>query len=135
MRLKHGKKYETADGVVVGPMIDVGDGYFEAKVGEYGLLWIEHGERWASGVCGDLIRRHYTKPKPAHKLDLKLGDVVKLCKWEDGMTSAVGFSLTFNGKILTDHYNYYTFHVHSAFEKGKRPLFKVVSRATNNTPI
>jgi hypothetical protein len=71
MKLKSGKKYETADGTVVGPMFGptVGpddDGYFHAFINGLGGTWHSDGTRWAYGIsCGDLIRRHYTKQKPA----------------------------------------------------------------------
>ena len=125
MKLKHGKKYETADGVVVGPMKGPDeDGDYSAFVGEYELLWHFDGTRWAEGVCGDLIRRHYKKPKPAHKLDLKEGDVVELFAWEDG-TIGCGQGEKFNvGKhaIESDKWEFVQ-------PKGERPLFRVVSRA------
>jgi hypothetical protein len=121
MRLKHGKKYETADGVVVGPMIGPDkDGYFEANVGDYGLLWDKRGKRWIEGKCGDLIRRHYTKPKPAHKLDLKPGDVVELVVWEDGHLGDIGLRRTIGVANVA---------IPSTLPKGKRPLFNVVSRS------
>lgn len=119
MKLKHGKKYETADGVVVGPMKGPDeDGDYSAFVGKYELLWHTDGTRWAEGVCGDLIRRHYKKPQLAHKLDLKYGDLVELVEWECGRDTYVGQVLEFDHvEILLDHH------------KGQRPLFRVVSRA------
>jgi len=118
MKLKHGKKYETADGVVF-KVRDNNDGYFDES-DDTNLVWRPDG----SGVGNvSLIRRHYTKPQPAHKLDLKKGDVVELVKWEDGET--VGAGETFNvGKkgIEEDDWDFNQ-------PKGSRPLFKVVSRA------
>jgi protein involved in polysaccharide export with SLBB domain len=76
--------------------------------------WLEDG--YAIYInTPDLIRRHYNKPKPAHKLDLKPGDVVELVAWEDGSLGGVG-----------KEYKYGNFE--TVISKGHRPLFKVVSR-------
>lgn len=120
LQLKDGKKYETADGVVFKvrsylTIFDVSDDTTEH--------WDENGVGFYSHP--DLIRRHYTKPQPAHKLDLKKGDVVELVKWEDGSTECVGAGETFHvGKkgIKSDDWDFNQ-------PKGERPLFKVVSRA------
>jgi len=121
-QLKDGKKYETADGVVYGPVRECDkDEYFDLSDDEV-LLWRPDG----TGVMNfDLIRRHYTKPQPAHKLDLKEGDVVELVKWEDGAEYAGNgkeFIAGDNGKLSHDWINFNQ-------PKGERPLFKVVSRA------
>jgi hypothetical protein len=124
MKLKHGKKYETADGVVYRVRED-NDGYFDES-DDTPLLWRPDG----SGAANpDLIRRHYTKPKPAHKLDLKPGDVVELVAWEDGCDAgAVGktFDVGLNGPE-TDIWEFNQ-------AKGERPLFRVVSRASWTKP-
>jgi hypothetical protein len=119
MKLKHGKKYETADGVVY-RVRENNDGYFDESDGSQ-LLWRHDG----SGLLNpDLIRRRYKKPKPAHKLDLKPGDVVELVAWEDGcVQGAVGktFDVGLNGpKTKIWEFNQ---------PKGHRPLFRVVSRS------
>jgi len=119
MKLKHGKKYETADGVVF-KVRDNNDDYFDES-DDTSLLWEPDG----SGVGNvSIIRRHYTKPQPAHKLDLKKGDVVELVKWEDGYCGGVGdkFDVDKDGVVS----RFYDFKQ----PKGERPLFKVVSRAT-----
>lgn len=126
MKLKHGKKYETADGVVY-RVRDVNDGYFNES-DDTNILWRQDG----SGAClwvgqvPDLIRRHYTKPKPAHKLDLKPGDVVELVAWENGELGCVTggtFNVGPNGPESDDW----------EFDqpKGERPLFRVVSRVNS----
>ena len=126
MKLRNGKKYETADGVVVGPMKGP-DAYgdYSALVGENELIWNPDGTRWAKGVCGDLIRRHYKKPKPAHRLDLKQGDVVELVEWEDGHGAGIGEKITIGKDGKPDH----DFYKLNGWNKGQRPLFRVVSRA------
>jgi len=120
-QLKDGKKYETADGVVYGPVRECDkDEYFDLPDDEV-LLWRPDG----TGVMNfDLIRRHYTKPKPAHKLDLKKGDVVELVKWEDGETVGAGETFKVGKKGIEG--GDWDFNQ----PKGERPLFKVVSRAT-----
>jgi hypothetical protein len=123
MKLKHGKKYETADGVVY-RVRDNNDGYFDES-DDTPLLWRPDG----SGVANpDLIRRHYTKPKPAHKLDLKPGDVVELVEWEDGEPLTHALKLTYDGtSLIGDFHN--VIRDHSSIPKGERPLFRVVSRS------
>lgn len=122
MKLKHGKKYETADGVV----------YRVRKHPEYDVIWDvsdDTDEHWNDVGMGydhhqNLIRRHYTKPQPAHKLGLKEGDVVDLVEWEDGTTGAGNgeqFNVGKNG-VKSGHWNFDQ-------PKGERPLFRVVSRA------
>lgn len=121
-QLKDGKKYETADGLV----------FKVRKHPEYENIWdindeaLEHWDESGVGFLAnpDLIRRHYTKPQPAHKLDLQEGDVVELCGWEDNAHSAVGDKFTVGKKgIKSGMYNFKQ-------PKGERPLFKVLSRAT-----
>jgi hypothetical protein len=125
MKLKHGKKYETADGVVYRVRLR-DDGTYDMD-GQTMDQWREDG----TAIDGpDLIRRHYTKPKPAHKLDLKPGDVVKLVKWEDGINALVGktYKCRKNGPYSED----WEFNGHP---KGQRPLFKVVSRVNCENPL
>ena len=127
MKLKHGKKYETADGVV----------YLVRKHPEFTDIWDvcddtkEHWDEYGKGCWHhpDLVRRYYTKPKPAHKLDLKPGDVVELVAWEDGCdVGAVGKTcdVGLNGPE-TDIWEFNQ-------AKGERPLFRVVSRASYPKP-
>lgn len=122
MKLKHGKKYETADGVV----------YLVRKHSRLDSIWDvsdDTDEHWDENGKGfnhrqNLIRRHYKKPQPAHKLDLKPGDVVELVAWEDGTTGAGNgeqFNVGKNG-VKSGHWNFDQ-------PKGHRPLFRVVSRA------
>ena len=111
--LKDGKKYETADGVVFKvrshlTIFDVSDDTDEH--------WHEDGTGYMR--YPDLIRRHYTKPQPAHKLDLKKGDVVELVKWENGSMASIG-----------RQYDASELRIPSMNVKGERALFKVVSRA------
>lgn len=114
MKLKHGKKYETADGTVFkvrknpiyAYIFDVCDDTYEH--------WDENGNG-SYTKYPNLIRRHYTKPQPAHKLDLKRGDVVELVAWEDGSTAWIG-EVFGRQNMPTD------------FDKGDRPLFRVVIR-------
>ena len=118
MKLRDGKKYETADGVVYRVRID-GYGYTYADNGGHDYLLDSNNPSNPK-----LIRRHYKKPKPAHKLDLKEGDVVELFAWEDG-TIGCGQGEKFNvGKhaIESDEWKFVQ-------PKGERPLFRVVSRA------
>lgn len=126
MRLKHGKKYETADGVVY-RVRSWGEDFFEEfAVEETDLVWLPDG----SGTGHpDLIRRHYTKPKPAHKLDLKPGDVVELVAWEDGSLDC-GNGRTFNVGSHGPESNVWYFDQ----PKGERPLFLVVSRVSWTKP-
>lgn len=65
-----------------------------------------------------LIRRHYKKPQPSHKLDLKPGDVVRLVAWENGSDACIGS--TFHTEDMK---------IPSGNPKGERGLFKVVRRA------
>ena len=123
MKLKHGKKYETADGVV----------YQVRKLTEYYMIWdvsddtYEHWDKNGKGFgFTDLIRRHYTKPKPAHKLYLKPGDVVELVEWEYQDGCLIGKRITVDMKGLPDRIGIYGL---SDYPKGQRPLFRVVSRA------
>lgn len=121
MKLKHGKKYETADGVVYRVLERLGGVSFEVSPGDENQ-WIPNGRSMMGGP--DLIRRHYTKPQPAHKLGLKKGDVVELVAWEDGTTGAGNgeqFNVGKNG-VKSGHWNFDQ-------PKGQRPLFRVVSRA------
>ena len=123
MKLRDGKKYETADGLV----------YRVRKHPEYVDIWYvsdDVDESWNESGIGfynhtNLIRRHYTKPKPAHKLDLKEGDVVKLVAWEDGFHGAIGDKITCgkDGKL------YHSDFVLDRCPTGHRPLFRMVSRA------
>jgi hypothetical protein len=123
MKLKHGKKYETADGSV----------YRVRKHTEYNDIWDvsdKKHEHWDENGCGfvgtpNLIRRHYTKPKPAHKLDLKPGDVVELVAWEDGHLGDIGLSKTIGINNV---------EIPSSYPKGERPLFRVVSRFSYPKP-
>ena len=123
MKLKHSKKYETADGVV----------YRVRKHPKLDLIWDvsdDNGEHWDKNGKGfgftDLIRRHYTKPQPAHKLGLKEGDVVELVAWEDQDGCLIGKRITVDMKGLPDRIGIYGL---SYYPKGHRPLFRVVSRA------
>jgi hypothetical protein len=114
MRLKHGKKYETADGAVYRVVLrEIGISFEFAP--EDVNQWQNNGTSISGGH--DLIRRQYTKPKPSHKLDLKPGDFVKLVAWEDGDLVDVGECFEFN-----------ELEIPSPMPKGERPLFKVVSR-------
>lgn len=124
MKLKHGKKYETADGVVYRvEKLDQPIDYltFESSNCYYNDLGVAVGiERQ-----NDLIRRHYRKPQPAHKLDLKPCDVVELMEWEDGDKSGFGVKI----KIGRNGNLYHYFYELNGWDKGQRPLFRVVSRA------
>jgi len=121
MKLKDGKRYETADGRVFKVrkhpefenIWDVSDSIYEH--------WDEDGIGFSSHP--DLIRRHYKKPQPAHKLDLKEGDAVELCGWEEGASLGAG------GKFTVDKNGPYSDDWDFDQPKGERPLFKVVSRA------
>ena len=118
MKLKHGKKYETADGDVY--MVSIYDNLFN----NFGSMWHEDGTATPSSVCQDtLIRRHYTKPKTAHKLDLKPGDVVRLVAWEDGANTGIGVELDVG--LNGPESGWWELNQ----PKGERPLFMVVSRA------
>jgi hypothetical protein len=124
MKLKHGKKYETADGVVVGPMEVNGDGV-NVKTHPFRCGSKTYTINGCYGTGGetsrsDLIRRYYTKPKTAHKLDLKPGDVVELVAWEDGSTQGIGKRYPFDGL--------------PQYPKGYRPMFRVVSRFSYPKP-
>ena len=119
MKLRDGKKYETADGVVYRVRID-GHGYTYANNGDDEYLLDDNDPSNPK-----LIRRHYTKPKPAHKLDLKPSDVVELMAWEDDCYSGLGDKITCGKDGAVDH-DYWQLNGH---KKGQRPLFRVVSRA------
>jgi hypothetical protein len=118
MNLKHGKKYEAADGVVY-RVRDMNDGLFDES-DDTQFLWRSDG----SGVGNPaLIRRHYKKPQPAHKLDLKPGDVVKLVVWEDGIGGGK------KREYKCDKDGPYSGTYEFKQPKGHRPLFRVVSRS------
>jgi hypothetical protein len=129
MKLKHGKKYETADGQIVGPIkLSETQGNTPWYIEGIGLY--HNNGQFFNGGCKslDLIRRHYTKPKPAHKLDLKPGDVVELVAWEDVGPLTHALKLTYDGTSLRgDFHN--VIRDYSSIPKGKRPLFRVVSRS------
>ena len=132
MKLKHGKKYETADGVVLEVYektdLDI-DWVAYESFGDMGCYYDAYGV--ARGLRNEynLIRRHYTKPQPAHKLDLKPGDVVELVAWEDGCdVGAVG--KTFDVGLNGPETDIWEFNQH----KGERPLFRVVSRVSSPMP-
>jgi len=120
MKLKDGKRYETADGRVFKVRVyDDALGYFEVEYGDPNL-WMADG----TGVGNaSLIRRHYKKPQPAHKLDLKPGDEVELVAWEDEMGGGI------RKKYEVDESGPYSDMWEFHQKKGHRPLFKVVSRA------
>ena len=127
MKLKHGKRYETADGTV----------YLVDRCCTDVYQCVESGHRWQSDgkgcrepnglkIAPDLIRRHYTKPKPADKLDLQPGDVVELCGWEDKNSSGVGsvWKVDGDGEVDSSLYGFYD------QSPGQGPLFKIISRAS-----
>ena len=123
MKLKHGKKYETAHGVV----------YRVRKHPRLTHIWDvsdnieDHWEVNGKGcfTSPNLIRRHYKKPQPSHKLAMKPGDVVELVAWEDGAGSGVGEKITIGKDGKPDHDLWELID----WGKGHRPLFRVVSRA------
>jgi len=119
MKLKDGKRYETADGRVFKVRAFEDTGNFDYS-NDTNHLWNPDG----TAINGsDLIRRHYKKPQIAHKLDLKPGDVVELCGWEDEMGGGMG------QKYEVDESGPYSDMWDFNQPKGQRPLFKVVSRA------
>lgn len=120
MKLKHGKKYETADGVVYRVFLRETGISFEVSP-EDKNQWDPSGLSMSGGP--QLIRRHYTKPQPAHKLDLKPGDVIQLVAWECGRDiGSVGKTFTVGDEV--EIWNFKP-------TKGERPLFRVVSRASS----
>lgn len=70
------------------------------------------------------------KPKPAHKLNLQPGDVIRLERWESGRTTSIGVLYTVNHDCTkaTDSHGF-DCPPSGRFPKGERPLFTVVSRA------
>jgi hypothetical protein len=117
MRLKHGKKYETADGDIYQVILRP-DGCYGTHFRNF-EVWTDEG----IGInTDDLICRNYTNPKPAHKLDLKPGDVVELMAWEDGCVDWIGARLGHESAMK------------QPTVKGRRPLFRVVSRASWTMP-
>ena len=65
------------------------------------------------------------RQRPAHKLNLCKGDVVRLKGFQDGrhVTEAdIVVGIWFSGEWLQSH-------IESPLPKGQRPLFTVVSRA------
>jgi len=118
MKLKDGKRYETADGRVFKLSPWIYPGCWHAGDNHSGL-WNEDGSsRHGKSDSPDLIRRHYKKPQPSHKLDLKPGDVVELCGWENGLHASIG-----------KQYDAKDIRIPSMNAKGERALYKVVSRA------
>lgn len=70
------------------------------------------------------------KPKAAHKLDLRDGDVVELMAWQRVATNQKLFVGT---KWLVGGDDWKLFrHLHNI--KGTRPLFRVISRAADAVP-
>ena len=134
MRLKHGKKYETADGVVLKVFekhhANIDWVAFES-FGDMSALYDVNGVARGLGSEFNLIRRHYKNPQPAHKLDLKPGDVVELVAWEDGSDVLVGKRITIGIEGLPDTIGPYGLN---DYPKGQRPLFRVVSRASYPMP-
>jgi len=126
MKLKDGKRYETADGQVVKIFTHTSERtnwIAFVSHGDAGCYYDDSGKARHLDSSFDLIRRHYKKPQPAHKLGLKLGDLVELCGWEDGTGYGAGekFAVDKNGPYSDD----WDFDQ----PKGERPLFKVVSRS------
>ena len=122
MKLRNGKKYETADGVVYRVLERAGGVSFEVSPEDCNH-WQPNGKSVMGGP--DLIRRHYTKPQPSHNLDLKQGDVVELVEWEDDYGACIGKKVTIGKDVKPDH----DFYELNGWNKGQRPLFRVVSRA------
>ena len=88
---------------------------------------------WLGGTCSmDIICRipptikpakDPNRPRPAHKLNLRKGDVVELVKWEDGDASLIGEKFTYilGGAVQCQ--------IDRPLPKGQRPLFVVIARA------
>lgn len=74
------------------------------------------------------------RPRAAHKLDLQDGDVVELMGWQSGGNIRVGEKFTVAGGVLHDENGDKRFIIPSAWPKGHRPLFRVISRAANAKP-
>ena len=72
------------------------------------------------------------RPRAAHKLNLRDGDVVELVGWQDGGNIRVGERFTVSNQTLLDKRGNDRFLVHSAWVKGRRPLFAVVSHAADS---
>ena len=63
------------------------------------------------------------RPRPAHKLGLRNGDVVRLVARQDGSTAGVGLEFTVGQSGVVEY------HMCNPAPKGQRPLFVIVSRA------
>ena len=98
--------------------------------------FITYGGEYSN--VGDMIKRHYevitpkpakdpNRPRPAHKLNLQKGDVVRLVKWQDGYTCMIGSKFTCgdSGAVRSQ--------IDTPSPKGHRPLFVVVSRADSSS--
>ena len=71
------------------------------------------------------------RPQPAHKLNLRKGDVVRLEGWQDGSTDhEVGVRIAIGSGR---HSDWLQSHIESPLHKVQRPLFVVVSRANSSS--
>lgn len=71
------------------------------------------------------------RPRAAHKLTLRDGDVVRLEKWQDGRKWDIGKTYTARNCYLDGTSKMAHYHVASPLPKGHRPLFTVISRAAD----
>lgn len=71
------------------------------------------------------------RPRPAHKLKLRNGDVVRLEGWQDNVDDGdTGVILTVGSGRYSD---WIQEQIDYPFPKGERPLFTVVSRANGSS--
>ena len=87
---------------------------------------------------GDMIKRHIdavtpkpakdpNRPRPAHKLNLRYGDVVRHVGWQGEPSFADGAEITVGEDGVNG--SWLDLSVNRPLPKGQRPLFVVVSRA------
>lgn len=74
------------------------------------------------------------RPRAAHKLNLRDGDVVELVAWQDGRKDQAGVHWRFKETKLLRIGGIGSINVPSMLAKGERPLFRVISRADDAKP-
>jgi hypothetical protein len=146
VRLKLGKQYTNCIGEVSDPLesgVPLEWPFFDPK--SHRTFTADGFNLHSTQPCtNDLIARYRdpATPRPAHKLNLRDGDVVKLIAWQDAhLGNLIGKSYRYqvaSGKLVnvSDVTDYWADVASGkSFPKGERPLFTVISRAAEQKPV